>query len=157
MEMHTLILDTHTVKNLDIERYMGKWYEISRYDHDFEKGLSHVSTEYTLKDGKNIEIVNRGIKEDGIAKVIKGKGRIPDINDPGKLQISFFLWFYSNYYILEVDDKNYEYAMVGSNTNKYLWILSRTPILPETIRLMLLNKANWRGYDIGKLIWVNQE
>ena len=85
-----------------------------------------------------------------------GRAKIPDITRPGKLKVSFFLWFYSDYYILELDKEGYNYALIGSSSDKYLWILSRTPQLPEEVKKRLLTVALQRGYDINLLVWINQ-
>ena len=85
-------IDTSTVKELNIHRYMGKWYEIARYDHSFERGMTHVYTEYSLEDDGKIRVVNHGIKN-GKPKEIVGKGKQPDPKEyPGRLKVSFFLW-----------------------------------------------------------------
>ena len=148
-------VNNSTVKQLDIHRYMGKWYEIARYDHFFERGMTHVVTEYTLeKDGK-IRVINKGIKN-GKAKEITGKGKQPDPKEyPGRLKVSFFLWFYSDYYVLELDN-DYQYAIIGSSSDKYLWILSRTPELPKETLDKLLANIKQRGYDLSRLIFVEQ-
>lgn len=148
-------VDNSTVKQLDIHRYMGKWYEIARYDHSFERGMTHVYTEYSLeKDGK-IRVVNHGIKN-GNPKEIVGKGKQPDPKEyPGRLKVSFFLWFYADYYILELGE-NYQYALVGSSSDKYLWILSRTPEMTKAQLDGLLQNIAQRGYDLSKLIFVEQ-
>ena len=148
-------VNNSTVKQLNIAEFMGKWYEIARYDHSFEKGMTHVYTEYALeKDGK-IQVINRGIKN-GEAKKVIGKAKQPDpIEYPGRLKVSFFLWFYSDYYILELD-KNYQYAVIGSSSDKYLWILSRTPEMPEAQLKGILQRMAQRGYDLSKLVFVEQ-
>ena len=150
-----LKVDNSTVKQLDIHRYMGKWYEIARYNHSFEKGMTHVCTEYTLQPDGKINVVNRGIKN-GKPKEITGKGKQPNPKEhPGRLKVSFFLWFYADYYILELD-KDYQYALVGSSSSDYLWILSRTPQMPKAELDHLLKKIVQRGYDTSKLIFVEQ-
>jgi lipocalin len=117
--------------------------------------MTHVYTEYSLeKDGK-IQVINRGIKN-GEAKKVIGKAKQPDpIEYPGRLKVSFFLWFYSDYYILELD-KNYQYAVIGSSSDKYLWILSRTPEMPEAQLKSILQRIAQRGYDLSKLVFVEQ-
>ena len=148
-------VDNSTVKQLDIHRYMGKWYEIARYNHSFEKGMTHVMTEYTLEEDGKIRVVNQGIKN-GKQKFIVGKGKQPHPTEyPGRLKVSFFLWFYADYYILELD-KNYQYALVGSSSDDYLWILSRTPEMQKAQLDGLLQKIVQRGYDVSKLIFVEQ-
>lgn len=147
-------VDNSTVKQVDVTRYMGQWYEIARYEHSFEKGMTHVKANYRLLSNGNIEVVNSGIK-DGKFKVKKGKARQVSIKDPGKLEVSFFLWFYSDYYIMELD-KNYNYAVVGSSSDKYLWILSRTPQIEDSLKQSLLTKISERGYDTISLYFVPQ-
>ena len=148
-------IDNSTVKQLDINRYMGKWYEIARYDHPFERGMSHVYTEYSLLDNGKIHVVNKGLKN-GKPKEAIGKGKQPHpIEHPGRLKVSFFLWFYSDYYILELDE-DYQYALVGSSSDNYLWILSRTPEMQKAQLDGLLQKIIQRGYDVSKLIFVEQ-
>lgn len=129
--------DHTTVKILDLKRYMGLWYEIARYENRFEHGLVDVTATYTLRPDGLIRVENRGCKRNSpydICKTANGHAKIPDPAQPGKLKVSFFLNFYSDYYVLELDEENYNYALVGSSTDKYLWILSRTPQLPEDIK-----------------------
>ena len=148
-------IDTSTVKKLDILRFMGKWYEIARYEHTFEKGMTYVTAEYSLLPDGKIRVINRGMKN-GKPKEIIGKARQPDpIEYPGRLEVSFFLWFYADYYILELD-KDYQHAIIGSNTDKYLWILSRSPEIPKDTLDKLLTNIRQRGYDLSKLIFVKQ-
>lgn len=151
-------VNTETVKLLDLHQYMGQWYEIARFDHRFERGLVGNMAEYTLlKDGK-IQVLNSGYESDfsGKYKIAKGKAKLPDSAEPGKLKVSFFLWFYGDYYVMELDE-NYNYALIGSSSDKYLWILSRTPQLSKETLDLLLEKARKRGYDVSKLIWVKQK
>jgi lipocalin len=149
-------INTETVKTLDLKRYLGKWYEIARFDHSFEKGIVGATAMYTLKKDGTIKVVNSGFKPDfaGKFKESVGKAKMPDPNEPGKLKVSFFLWFYADYYVLELDEINYSYALIGSKSDKYLWILSRDKDLPKTTIDFLLGKAKERGYDTSKLIWV---
>lgn len=151
-------LDTHPVKVFDLNRYLGKWYEIARFDHHFEKDLVGVTAEYSLLPDGKVRVTNSGYKHtlDGPFKSIDGKAKIPDPSNPAHLKVSFFMWFYSDYNIMELD-KDYQYALVGSDTDKYLWILSRTPQLPNDPLNRLLDQATRRGYDIDKLIWVAQK
>ena len=148
-------IDNSTVQTLNLSYFMGKWYEIARYEHRFEKDMTHVTADYfMLPDGK-IQIINRGIK-DGIPKEVIGKAKQPDPQqNPGRLKVSFFLWFYSDYYILELD-KGYQYAVIGSSTDKYLWILSRTPQLPQVTLDKILQNLKQRGYDLSRLVMVKQ-
>lgn len=151
--------DHSTVTELDLDRYMGHWYEIARFNHRFERGLSEVSAIYTKLPDGSIRVENRGVKHRkpyDVCKSVEGHAKLPDPSQPGKLKVAFFLWFYTDYYVLELDQEGYTYALVGSSTDKYLWILSRTPVLPEEIRKKLLAAAERRGYDTSKLIWTEQ-
>lgn len=150
-------MDFSTVKELDLERYMGKWYEIARFDHRFERNLVGVTATYSLRDDGKIKVVNAGYKNslDGKFKEAVGKAKQPNPEEPGKLKVAFFLFFYADYYILELDE-NYKWALIGSSSDKYLWILSRTPQLDQDTLDHILGKAKERGYDTNRLIWVPQ-
>lgn len=149
--------NTSTVKTLDVKRYMGQWYEIARFDHRFERGMDNVMTTYTLLPNGKIEVVNEGYKK-GKRSISRGKAYVPDVtNHPAQLRVSFFLWFYSDYYILELDDVEYMYAVVGSSSNDYLWILYRHPEMPQELLTTLLQRIEKRGYDVTKLIMVKHD
>ena len=145
-------VNNSTITNLEPQRYLGKWYEIARYDHKFERGLNFATANYSLMDNGKIKVVNSGIK-DGKLKSSIGKAKFTD--NPGLLRVSFFGPFYSDYRIMLLS-KDYKYALVGSKSAKYLWILSRTPAVPEGTLNHILVEAATRGYDISKLIWVKQ-
>lgn len=147
--------DNSTTPTLDIRRFMGRWYEIARYEHRFEKGMTHVSATYTLSGNGKIEVLNEGLKE-GKHKQIKGRAKQPNPQDPGKLKVSFFLWFYSDYYVLYIDPE-YRYLLVGSSSDKYLWIMSREKSLAKETLDQLLDKLRMRGYDTDKLLFVAQD
>jgi lipocalin len=146
-----------TVQEFDIKRYLGAWYEIGRYQHSFEKDLVGVTATYTLKEDGKIEVNNQGFFKtlEGELKIAKGKAKLTD--EIGKLKVSFFLFFYAEYNILELDGKDYQWALVGSSTPGYLWILSRKPKMPEELYQMLLEKARLRGYDVAKIYRVPQK
>lgn len=152
------MIDKTVVKSLDINKYLGTWYEIARYDHSFERGLVGVTANYTLrKDGK-IKVLNTGYKNSLSGKFSEaiGKAKIPDPkNNPAKLKVSFFLFFYGDYYVMELD-QNYQWAVIGSSSDNYLWILSRTPQLDKDIYDSLIENLKKRGYDLSKLIIVEQ-
>lgn len=147
--------DNSTTPTLDIQRFMGRWYEIARYEHRFERGMTHVSATYTLSGNGKIEVLNEGLKE-GKHKQIKGRAKQPNPQDPGKLKVSFFLWFYSDYYVLYIDPE-YRYLLVGSSSDKYLWIMSREKSLAKETLDQLLDKLRVRGYDTDKLLFVAQD
>lgn len=140
-----------TVASLDVNRYMGRWYEIARYDHSFERNMEYCKAQYTLMPDGKILVENSGVdSRTGKFRIADGKAKLGD--HPGQLRVSFFLFFYSDYNILALDS-NYEWALIGSQSPKYLWILSRTPKLPETVLREILSIAKERGYDTDRLIW----
>lgn len=143
------------VTQLDLNRYLGTWYEIARFDHSFERGIEYAQADYSLKEDGTIKVFNSGMKN-GKFKSSTGKAFLPDTNTPALLRVSFFGPFYSDYRVLMVSP-DYKYALVGSGKAKYLWILSRTPVLPEDVKQAILDEAVRRGYDISKLIWVAQD
>lgn len=152
------MIDNSTVKTLELDRYFGTWYEIARYPHRFEKDLVGVTATYSKKDNGKIKVVNKGYYKslNGKEKVAVGKAKIPNVNDPGKLKVSFFLFFYSDYFIMELD-KDYQWVLIGSSSPEYLWILSRTPVLEEAVYQKIVDKAVKRGYTTDKLIRVQQK
>ena len=151
-------IDKTTVKTVDIKRYMGKWHEIARFDHKFERDKVGVTANYSLNDDGTILVVNSGYNGtlNGELETAKGKAKQPNPKYPGELKVSFFWIFYAQYNILELDQEEYSYALIGSSNDKYLWILSRTQQMPKETLNMLLQKAKDRGYDTSKLIYVEQ-
>ena len=147
--------DNSTVKEFDLSRYLGVWYEIARYDHSFERGLDNTMAQYILQDDGTVVVLNTGWKN-GKFKLAEGKAKYKDPEgDPGHLRVSFFLFFYSDYNVMMVDE-NYQISLVGSKAEKYLWILSRTPVPDPVLLRMVLDEAEQRGYDTSQLIWVDQ-
>lgn len=144
--------DVRTVMSLDIDRYAGLWYEIARYENSFECGMTRVTATYTLRPDGKIRVENAGYKN-GVKKHAVGRAYCPDTGEPGRLKVAFFLWFYSDYYVLELDEEDYGYALVGSSSDKYLWILSRTPVLPPRVLDALLASARKRGYDTRRMLF----
>ena len=147
--------DNSTVTSFDLSRYLGTWYEVARYDHSFEKGMDNAMAEYILQDDGTVFVLNTAWKN-GKYKVAEGKAKYPDPDlEPGALKVSFFLFFYSEYNVMMVDE-NYQISLVGSKSDNYLWILSRTPEADPDLLQMVLDEAESRGYDTSKLIWVDQ-
>ena len=148
----TTKVDNSVVNDFDVSRFLGHWYEIARFDHSFERGMEHTEAEYTLRDDGNINVVNTGIKN-GKLKTSNGRAKLTDT--PALLRVSFFRPFYSDYRIMMIDS-GYQYALIGSNNEKYLWILSRKPQLRAEDKTNILREALRRGYDTKQLIWVKQ-
>ena len=147
--------DNSTVDEFDLSRYLGVWYEIARYDHSFERGMDNTMAEYILQDNGKVFVLNSGWKN-GKFEVAEGKAVYKDPEGkPGAMKVSFFWFFYSEYNVMLVDE-DYQISLVGSKAEKYLWILSRTPVPDENLLQMVLAEAEARGYDTSKLIWVDQ-
>ncbi len=153
-----LPIDKSTVENFKLDKYLGTWYEIARLPNRFEKDLVGVTATYEMRDDGKVAVINQGYKHtlDGKLKKATGKARIPDPKK-AKLEVSFFWIFYSDYYILELDTVGYQYALIGSSSDNYLWILSRTPYMDEKIYNQLVAGASKRGYDTTQLFKVPQK
>lgn len=146
-------VDNTPVATLDLNRFLGDWYEIARFDHSFERGVELCKANYALREDGKIAVTNTGVKE-GKNKTSNGKAKTTD--KPAVLRVSFFGPFYSDYRVMMLDD-DYQWALIGSGSAKYLWILSRTPELPKETIDLILTEAQRRGYDTTQLIWVRQK
>lgn len=145
------------VKGFDVKRYAGKWYEISRLDFRYEKGLDNTSANYTLNDDGTIDVVNRGYNvKKKKWKEATGKAKFVDGRDEARLKVSFFGPFYSGYNVLAIDQA-YKYALVAGEDLKYLWLLSRETTMPAHIREDYLARANSLGYNTSGLVWVEHD
>ncbi|GGW83358.1 lipocalin family protein [Alteromonas halophila] len=143
------------VTNFDLNRYLGKWYEIARLDHSFERGLSQITATYSLREGGGINVVNRGYNDsEGEWETAEGKAFFVDSADVGHLKVSFFGPFYASYVVMALDKQDYQYAMVTGPNRDYLWILSRTPTMQERTLNALLAQAKSAGYPVDDLIYV---
>ena len=144
------------VTGFEINRYLGTWFEIARLDHSFERGLSEVTAEYSLREGGGVRVLNRGYDaEDKEWREAEGKAFF--IEDPGTamLKVSFFGPFYGGYNVIDLDKDNYEWALVAGPNRAYLWILARSPEIDPSVYKRLLKKADSLGFPINKLIWVD--
>ena len=147
-----------TVGQVDLNRYTGRWYEIARYPHRFEEGCSSVSADYSFAEDGTISVLNqcRLVKEGGKVKKAQGRAKVVDRATNAKLKVSFFWPFYGAYWILKLD-KNYQYAIVGEPSRKYVWILSRTPEMDSTMYMKLVKDIERFGYNPAKLIKTDHE
>ncbi len=145
-------VDNAAVSTLDLNRYLGQWYELARFDHFFERDLNYCTATYVLQDDGSVKVINQG-KKNGKWKVSEGKAKLTE--EPGILRVSFFGPFYSDYRVLMLAP-DYSYALVGGSSDDYLWILSRTQQLNRETRDLILAEAHRRGYETEDLIWVQQ-
>lgn len=146
------------VKSVDLNRYIGKWYEIARFPHSFEKNCYCVTAEYQLTGKDYIKVINSCKKGSpkGENNVANGKAFIVENSNNAKLEVQFFWPFKGDYWIIELAD-DYSYAMVGHPNREYFWILSRTPKMDNELYNSLLTKAKEKGFDISKIIKTVQD
>jgi apolipoprotein D and lipocalin family protein len=143
------------VTHFDVNRYLGKWYEIARLDHGFERGLEKVTAEYSLRQDGGLRVVNRGFDvETGRWREAEGKAYFIDDSQTGRLKVSFFGPFYGAYNIIRLDHSGYHYALVCGPDTSYLWILARQPELDTAILDELVKHAKDLGFDTSQLIYV---
>ena len=143
------------VKDFELDRYLGTWHEIARLDHPFERGLSNIKAEYSLRDDGGVKVVNRGFsKEDNEWQEAEGKAYFVENTDAGHLKVSFFGPFYGSYIIFELDRENYRYAFVSGPDTSYLWLLSRTPQLDQAVIDRFVKRSQAIGFDTDELIYV---
>jgi apolipoprotein D and lipocalin family protein len=146
------------VQNFSADRYLGKWYEIARLDHSFERGLSRVTAEYSEREDGGIRVLNSGYSEAKQKwKSAEGKAFFVHKKDEGFLKVSFFGPFYGSYVVLDLDKANYQYSMVCGPTRSYLWILARAPKIDPEVKKKLIARAEELGFDTSKLIMVDQD
>ncbi len=145
------------VKGFELDKYLGKWYEIARFNHSFEKGLAYVTAEYSIRKDGGVRVKNKGFSEKtGKWKESIGKAYFVEDKDLGYLRVSFFGPFYGSYVIFELD-KNYQFAFVTSSKKSYVWLLSRQPHISEELKEHFKQVLREKGYDPSKLIWVKQK
>jgi apolipoprotein D and lipocalin family protein len=138
---------------VDLNKYAGEWYEIARMPAPFEKECYATKATYTLNEDGTVNVLNTCHKQstDGRLKKATAKAFVTDPVSNAKLKVQFFWPFSGDYWILDVGE-NYEYAVVGEPSRKYLWVLSRTPNLEKQILNGLLEKAKAQGFDTSRLI-----
>ncbi|MCF8412279.1 MAG: lipocalin family protein [Melioribacteraceae bacterium] len=146
-----------SIKNFDVERYMGKWYEIARLPNRFEEGLSNVTATYSLEPDGEIKVLNQGFDdEEGEWSSAEGEAWVKDPAKPAELKVAFFLWFGADYKIIELDTLEYRYSVVTSESKEYLWILCREKKMPEEELNQIVTRLNNLGFDTGNLVYVKQ-
>jgi apolipoprotein D and lipocalin family protein len=139
-----------TVSAVDLNRYIGTWYEIGRYPNSFQKQCGPATADYALQPDGNISVINRCSSPSGI-KETRGTAKVVDRQTNARLSVTFFWPFAGDYWILALGS-DYEYAVVGTPNYKYLWILSRTPHMDPTLYGMLLEQIKELGFDPARII-----
>lgn len=146
------------VDGFEKDRYLGKWYEIARLDHSFERGLTRVSAEYSLREDGGLKVINRGFDaKKNVWDEAVGKAYFVGESNIGALKVSFFGPFYGAYNILELDKEAYQYSLVAGPNLSYLWILARSPALEQSVIDDLVNKAKAFGFPVNDLIYVSHD
>jgi apolipoprotein D and lipocalin family protein len=143
-----------TVAKVELDKYLGKWYEIARLPAGFQNGCNQTTATYSLRDNGNISVLNECIKN-GKYKKAKGTAKVVDKQTGAKLKVTFFWPFYGDYWIIKLG-ANYEYAVVGTPNRKYLWILCRTPKIEQKLYVELTEFAKSKGFNTDKLILTTQ-
>lgn len=152
------------VAQVDLNRYVGKWYEIARFSNRFQdKCAANVTAQYSKRSDGDIDVINRCKKTDGSIDEAQGRARIADAKNNAKLQVLFapewlswipFLW--ADYWVIDLTE-DYSAAVIGGPSRDYLWILSRQPQMSTETYEALVNRATVQGYDTSKLIKTKQE
>lgn len=146
------------VQQFELNNYLGKWYEIARLDHSFERGLSQVTAEYSMRSDGGVAVVNRGYSDDENEwKEAEGRAYFVNSEDEGYLKVSFFGPFYGSYVVFELEQDNYDYAFVSGPNHNYLWLLSRTPVVSSSITSKFEQLAKEHGFAVEQLIYVKQK
>ena len=144
------------VKNFNVDRYLGTWYEIARLDHRFEDGLSNVTAEYSRNADGTIKVINKGYsKEDNEWDMAEGKAKFVESSDIGHLKVSFFGPFYGSYVVFELDQDNYDYAFISGPNKSYLWLLARSPSPDQSVIDRFVSESKKYGFDTDALIFVD--
>ncbi|WP_420870713.1 lipocalin family protein [Mariprofundus erugo] len=146
------------VSGFELNRYLGKWYEIARLDHSFERGLEAVTAEYSMREDGGVRAINRGYsQQDQAWKQAEGRAYFVDTPDTGHLKVSFFGPFYGAYVIFGLDHEQYRYSFISGPNRSFLWLLARTQSVPEQVITDFRQQAASLGFDIGQLHMVRHE
>lgn len=139
-------------KAVDLNAYLGRWYEYARYEAPFQKGCEAVTADYSLRDDGRIKVVNscRQGSVDGKLKDATGRAKIVDTATNAKLKVSFFGPFYGDYWVLDRSD-DYQWAIVGEPSGRYLWILTRQAVPSAVTARTVEQRAASLGYDLSLL------
>jgi len=146
------------VPKVDLNRYLGKWYEIATIPIRFQLGCNCVTAEYSLKENGRVKVVNSCRKDSpaGLFKSVTGQAKVVKGSNNAKLKVSFFWPFWGNYWIIQLDQENYQWAVVSDPSRKTLWILSRAPQMDEELYRKLVDYCKFAGLNIDLLVKTDQ-
>lgn len=142
-------------KDVDVKRYLGRWFEIARYEQSFQAGCEGVTADYSLRADGSIDVLNSCRKPDGRIKQARGRAEVLDRSSNAKLRVSFFWPFYGDYWVLDHAD-DYSWSIVGEPSGRYLWILAREPKPSEARVTELIRRTGAMGYDTSQLLRTKQ-
>ena len=145
-----IYLSLEVVPHVELEKYLGKWYEIAHLPAKFQEGCNETTATYTLSKDGSISVLNQSTKN-GKMKQAKGKAKVVDKNSNAKLKVTFVWPFYGDYWIIKLGN-DYDYSVVGTPNRKYLWILSRTPQMDDKLYSQLIEYVKSKGFDVNNLI-----
>jgi apolipoprotein D and lipocalin family protein len=144
------------VSGFDKTRYLGTWHEVARLDHSFERGLTQITAEYSLRDDGDIRVLNSGTNQKtGERDSAEGRAKFVAGDDLAHLKVSFFGPFYGSYVVFQLGE-NYEYAFVSGPNTDYLWLLARTPQVSEELKTQFIDRARALGFEVENLIWADE-
>lgn len=145
------------VTDFELSRYLGRWYEIARLDHSFERGLVNVTADYSPEEDGRVRVINKGYRPASKEwETAEGVAAFVGATDVGRLKVSFFGPFYGGYNIIALDKVSYQYALVCGPSRSYLWILAREPQLDPAVTETLVARARALGFATEALIMVDQ-
>lgn len=151
----TIPSGVEAVRGFDVARYQGRWYEIARLDHSFERGLSDVSATYALRSDGGIDVRNKGFdNRSGRWREAKGRAYFLKDRTVGRLKVSFFWPFYGGYNVIALDQEKYSYALVCGPNRSYLWILAREKTLGRSVIDKLVRTSRDLGFNVEGFIFV---
>jgi apolipoprotein D and lipocalin family protein len=146
------------IEDFNMDQYLGKWYEIARLDHSFERGLSNVTAQYSIREDGGLKVTNSGYSEKKKEwKRAEGRAYFIDDKSRGHLKVSFFGPFYGSYVIFKLDKINYQYAFITSHKKKYLWLLARTPVVSDTVIRDFIEVSKNNGFNTERIIFVQHD
>lgn len=150
--------DIEPVEGFELDRYLGKWYEIARLDHSFERGLANITAEYTLRDDGGVRVINKGLSMTENKWIeAEGKAYFVRNQNEGYLKVTFFRPFYGAYIVFELDKETYQYAFVTSYDKSYLWLLARTPVVSDELINRFVQRTGELGFETDKLVFPRQD
>jgi apolipoprotein D and lipocalin family protein len=146
-----------TVEHVDLDRYLGTWHEIARYPAPFQEGCVATSATYSRREDGGIRVVNRCRvgSMDGELREAEGRAKLVDTDTNARLKVTFFWPFYGDYWILGLGH-DYEWALIGEPSRRYLWILSRTREMEPEVLERIIRRLPELGYDAGRLLMTPQ-